>query len=343
MKAAKGSIGRSVDQPDPKIRFYLFHGADESQSAALGERLANALKATKQAVAPGSLRGDPALLSDSAGAIDMFGGAKVIWVQPAGEEIVAAVEALLDAPASESPVVAVAGRLTKASRLLKLADEHPLALSHVSYELDARDAERLVMELARAEGLRPQPGIAARVAESCGNDRRMIAQELAKLALYVDASPNAPKDLDREAVDAVGADMGGDFLALADLALAGDSRALGEELSRLDTGGRDAIPVIRSLQRRLQMLAPIRARIDAGERPQAVMTSLGKSLFWMDKPVVERLIASWDSAGLARVAERTGELERRLMSEVRRPNSRVPEGEALGEELIAIARQARRR
>jgi DNA polymerase-3 subunit delta len=91
------------------------------------------------------------------------------------------------------------------------------------------------------------------------------------------------------------------------------------------------------------MLAPIRARIDAGERPQAVMTSLGKSLFWKDKPVVERLIASWDSAGLARVAERIGELERRLMSEVRRPNSRVPEGEALGEELIAIARQARRR
>ena len=177
----------------------------------------------------------------------MFGGAKVIWVQPAGEEIVAAVEALLDAPASESPVVAVAGRLTKASRLLKLADEHPLALSHVSYELDARDAERLVMELARAEGLRPQPGIAARVAESCGNDRRMIAQELAKLALYVDASPNAPKDLDREAVDAVGADMGGDFLALADLALAGDSRALGEELSPAGIGragrhSRDPLP-----------------------------------------------------------------------------------------------------
>jgi len=338
MKAAKGSIGRSVDEPDPRIRFYLFHGADEAQSTALGERLVCAIKATKQAVAPGALRGDPALLADEAGAIDMFGGAKVIWIQPAGEEILAAVEALFGAPASESPVVAVAGRLTKTSRLLKLADEHPLALSHVSYELDARDAERLVTELARAEGLRPQPGIAARVAESCGNDRRMIAQELAKLALYVDATPNAPKDLDRAALDAVGADMGGDFLALADLALAGDTRALGGELSRLESSGRDAIPVIRSLQRRLQMLAPIRARIDAGERPQAVMTSLGKSLVWKDKPVVEKLVASWDSAGLARVAERTGALERRLMR-----GASPPPAEALGEELIAIARQARRR
>jgi DNA polymerase-3 subunit delta len=343
MKTSKGSIFRSVDEPDPRIRFYLFHGNDEAQSTALGDRLASGLKATKQAIAGGALRSDPALLADEAGAIDMFGGAKIIWIQPAGEEVVAAVESLLEAAACENRVVAIAGRLTKTSKLLKLADEHPLALSHVSYELDARDAERLVADLARAEGLRPQPGIAARVAESCSNDRRMIVQELAKLALYLDASPSAPKDLDRNALDAVGADMGGDFLALADLALAGDTRALGAELSRLSADGRDAVPVIRSLQRRLQMLAPIRARIDAGERPQAVMTSLGKSLFWKDKPVVEKLIAAWDSAGLARVAERTGELERRLMSEVRRPNSRVPESEALGEELIAIARQAGRR
>jgi DNA polymerase-3 subunit delta len=125
---------------------------------------------------------------------------------------------------------------------------------------------------------------------------------------------------------------------LADLALAGDSRALGEELARLDSSGRDAIPVLRSLQRRLMMLAPIRARIDAGERSQAVMTSLGKALFWKDKPLVEKLVSSWDSSQLARVAERAGALERSLMR-----GDSPPAAEALGEELIAIARQARRR
>lgn len=338
MKAAKGSIGRSVDDPDPRIRLYLFHGVDESQSTALGERLVSALGATKQSVASAALRADPALLAAEAGAIDMFGGTKVIWVQPAGEEIGAAAEALLGAPASESPVVAIAGRLTKSSTLLKLADAHPLALSNVSYELDARDAERLVVDLARAEGLRPQPGIAARLAESCANDRRIMAQELSKLALYLGASPNAPKDLGRETLDAIGADRGGDFLALADLALAGDALALGNELSRLEASGRDAIPAIRSLQRRLLMLAPIRARIDSGERPQDVVTSLGKSLFWKDKPLVEKLVLAWDSTGLARVIERAGELERRLMR-----GDSPPTAEALGEELIAIARQARRR
>jgi DNA polymerase III subunit delta len=338
VKAAKGSIARSVDEPDPKIRFYLFHGVDEAESTALGDRLVTALKASKQLLAPGSLRGDPALLADEAGAIDMFGGSRVLWVQPAGEEIVPAVEALLDAPACESPVVAIAGRLTKSSALLRIGDEHPLTLSNVSYERDARDAERLVLELARTEGLRPQPGVAARIAESCANDRRMMAAELAKLALYLDASPNGPKDLDLEALDAVGADMGGEARGLADLALAGDVKAVSSGLFLLQSGGSDAIPVIRSLQRRLMMLAPMRARVEAGERSDAVMTSLGKSLFWKDKPLIEKLLRLWDSAGLARVSERTGALERRLMR-----GDSPPVTEALGEELIAIARQARRR
>ena len=338
MKAIKSSIGRSVDEPDPKVRFYLFHGADEAQSSALADRLAAALKASKQPIASGALRGDPALLADEAGAIDMFGGAKVIVIQPAGEEILPAVEALLEAPAAESPVVAIAGKLSKTSGLLKVAEAHPLTLAHVSYELDARDAERLVVELARTEGLRVRPDVAASIAGACANDRRMISQELAKFALYLDASPNAPKDLGSEALDAVGADLAGDFLGIADLALGGDVRGLSDALSRIDASGKEAIPVVRSLQRRLLMLAPIRARVDSGERLQSVMTSLGKSLFWKDKPMVERMLGLWDSVGLARVSERAGTLERRLLR-----GDSPPSAEALGEELIAIARQARRR
>ena len=54
--------------------------------------------------------------------------------------------------------------------------------------------------------------------------------------------------------------------------------------------------------------------------------------------MVERMLGLWDSPGLARVSERAGALERGLMRK-----DTPPAAEALGEELIAIARQARRR
>jgi len=76
MKSSKGGIGRAVEQPDPAIRFYLFHGPDEAQSSALGDRLAAALKAAKHSLASSSLRSDPALLADEACAMNLFGGAR---------------------------------------------------------------------------------------------------------------------------------------------------------------------------------------------------------------------------------------------------------------------------
>lgn len=339
MKAAKGGIGRALDRPDPAIRLYLLHGPDEGQSRALGDRLLKGLGATRFALAAAALRTDPALLVDEAGAMNLFGEPRAIWVEPAGDEIADAVAALLAAPGTESPAIVVAGALRKSSALLKLAESSREALAHASYVPDGADAERMVSEVGRAMGLRIAAPVAARVAEACGNDQAIVGQELAKFALYLGASPVAPKELDHDAVDALGADVPeGNFLRLADLALAGDLARVAGELARLSPAGSEVIPVVRSLQRRLLMLAPLRARIEAGERPAAVMASLGKALFWKDKPVVEQCLANWDARGLGTVAERAGRLERRLM----RADS-PPAAEALGEELTAIARQAARR
>ena len=84
------------------------------------------------------------------------------------------------------------------------------------------------------------------------------------------------------------------------------------------------------------MLAPARARMERGESLDSVMTSLGRSLFWKDKALISKLLATWDAAGLSTVSERAGRLERELMF------TNAPEIEALGEELMAIARAARR-
>lgn len=337
MKANKATLGRSLDQPDAALRFYLFHGADEAGSRVLADRLLKGLGAEKFMVAGGAVKSDPALLADEAGAMGLFGDRRAIWVEPAGDEVVAGVEALLGAAAIESPVIALAGALKKTSGLLKLAETHGGALSHVSYPLEARDAERLVSDLGRAEGLRISNGVATRVAGQAANNSAVIASELAKFALYLGASPETPRELDQETIDKLGADTGeGDALRIGDLALDGQLGALADELQRLTPGGSEVVPIVRSLQRRVLQLAPLRARIESGERLDAVMTSMGKALFWKDKALMQRLLSQWSAARLAHLAERVSALERRLML------SPVPGDAALGEELLAIARAARR-
>ena len=336
MKASKASIGRAVDQPDPNVRFYLFHGPDEAQSRALGARVVEALGATKVLLTGAALKSDPAELADRASAMSLFGEAQVIWIEPAGEDSTEAVEALLSAPGSESPAIAVAGALRKSSALLKLAEGSPLALAYASYMPEGIDAERMVVDVGRRVGLKIGTAVAARIAEAAGNDQAIVARELEKFAIFVDASPHSPKELGSDAVDSIGADNAeGNFLRLADMALGGDVAELSEELAKLSTTGTEAIPVVRSMQRRIVMLAPARARIERGERPDAVMASLGKALFWKDKPLFERMLKKWTADDLARVAERTGQLEHSLMF------SSAPAREALGEELLAIARKAR--
>lgn len=336
MKASKTSIGRAVDQPAAEVRFYLFHGPDDAQSRALAVRLMQALDATKAVMSASTVKSDPASLVDEAGAMNLFGGKRLVWIEPATKDIEEGIVALLDGPPTESPVVAIASSLTKASPLLKLAEASPLAVSFAAYAPEGQDAERMVVDLGRRFGLKVSQPVAARLAEACGNDQAIVDQELQKLALYIDASPQAPKELDHSAIDDVGADSSeGDFQRLGDLALAGEIDELAAELARLPAAGGEGIPVVRSLQRRLLMLAPARSRIERGERVDAAMTSLGRSLFWKDKSNIQRMLQKWTADDLATVAERTGKLERSLMF------TAAPQREMLGEELLAIARKAR--
>jgi DNA polymerase III subunit delta len=336
VKASKANIGRTVDQPRPEVRFYLFHGPDEAQSRALAARLMEALGATRFLISAGAVKSDPASLADEAGAMSLFGGKRLVWVEPATKDIEEGVVALLEGPMTESPVVAIAGALPKSSALLKLAEASPAALAFACYAPEGQDAERMVIDLGRRFGLTISPPVAARLADSAGNDQAIVGQELQKLALYIDASPQAPRELDHGAIDAVGAATAeGDFQRLADLALGGELDELAEELTRLPAGGNEGIPVVRSLQRRLLMLAPLRARVERGERVDAVLASAGRALFWKEKAKVQRMLSKWSAENLTTIALRAGELERSLMF------TAVPEREALGEELLAIARKAR--
>ncbi|MCY7340062.1 MAG: DNA polymerase III subunit delta [Sphingomonas bacterium] len=338
MKAAKATLARALSQPDPAIRFYLFYGPDESGSRALALALLNGLgNAEKFIVLGNSVKSDPASLTDEAGAMALFGGARAIWIEPAGEEIAEGVGALLDATASESAVVALAGPLRKTSGLLKLAEAHRAALAHCSYVPEGREIERLVIDLGRGLGLRIAPEIARSVAAAANSNQAIAASELDKFALYLGADPATPCELDRDTLELLSADAAeGDLLRLGDLALSGQMAALLDTLGRLGHGGNEAVTIVRAVQRRLLMLAPLRVRVEHGETVDGVLASMGKALFWKDKALIQRMLSGWSAERLAQAAARVAQLERQLML------TKAPEQASLGETLITLARAAAR-
>ncbi|MCY7270917.1 MAG: DNA polymerase III subunit delta [Sphingomonas bacterium] len=338
MKLIKGAIDRAIDRPDPATRFYLFYGPDDAGSRFLATRLLKSLGAEKFSILAATVRTDPAVLADEASAMALFGGPRAIWIEPAGEEIADGVASVLDAGPVESPVIAIAGVLRKTSGLLKLAEAHSAAAAVVSYIPEGRDADQMVIAAGRAEGLRVESDVAARLAADCGNNQAIVAQEVAKFAIFLDAAPDRLRDLPHEVVDLLGADSSeGNLMRLGDLALAGDGRELLEEIERAAIAPNEAIPVIRALQRRLLQLAPLRARVERGERVDGVLTSLGKALFWRDKPLLQRLLSNWNAERIAQAMERSAALERAAIL------SDEPPVAALGEELVTIARAAGRR
>jgi DNA polymerase-3 subunit delta len=323
VKLTRERAAAALDRPDPSLRFFLFSGADNAASRLFAQRLREALGAEKITASAAQLKSDPGWLADEAASLPMFGGSRLLWIEPAGEEIVSAVQALLLLEHFEAPAVAItSGPLKATSGLLKLAEASKAAL-HVASDLQTpREQVGAIFELARKEGLRVGSDLAERIALEAGGDLILARLELQKFALYAGASPDQPADLDEEVVDALGIDQAeAEYGRAGDLALAGDLAGLATM---------DAIPVVRALQRRLLMLAPLRARVEQGQPPGAILPTVWKR----DRAIVGRILPRWTAPRLSEAFQRVQKLERDLLL---RP---LPPSAALGETLMQLARAA---
>lgn len=338
MKANRAQLEKALKTP-ADTRFFLLYGPDDSGSRSFLKMLAHSAgpEAERVELTGAELKTDPARLADEAASISLFGGSRYIVVEPAGDETVAAVEALVQAPAAGNPVALIAGALKPTSRLLKLALADPSAMAFASYVPEGREADRLVLDLAREQGLGMRPDTARRIAEAAGGNRAIIAGELAKFALFVDAAPDRPQQIEEDVVDAVGAaSEEGDLSRLVDSVSSGNSALLQAELLRLSSEGIEGIPLIRAVLRRMTLLGKLRAEVERGNSVSAVMASQGKAIFWKEKDIVALQLSRWRSDLIAKCMGRLLESER----QVKASGGLGPL--AVNEELFAICRQAAR-
>ncbi len=315
MKADAAQLRRALATPPADIRLYLFHGPDESGAQAAAAQLARALGEQVERVDldGAALRKDPSRLADEAASLSLFGDVRLIRASHVGEESLDALTALLVADRAGNPVVALAPTVRTTAKIVKLAIDSPRALAHGFYEPTAAEAEKRVAALAREHGLSPDAGTARRLVEATGGDRAILAREIEKLALFLDADVDRPRALDHPALDALGADSG--ETALDDLVAAlvdGEPAALGQALERAGAGGASPIPWLRAVVRRLLALAAMRAEVDGGEAPAVVMKR--HRVFFRDEAATMATMRRWSPAMLARAIEQIRAAERATMA-----------------------------
>ncbi|UVO50988.1 DNA polymerase III subunit delta [Sphingomonas sp. SUN019] len=305
----------AMDRPPADIRLYLLYGPDEAGAMAYAERLAKAMgpEAERIDLETATLKADPARLADEAAALSLFGGARHIRVTGAGEESLAAVEALLQADRAGNPVVIVAPGIRATGKLAKLALDSPAALVLACYVPDGQGLEAIAVALARESGLRLVGSAARRMAQASGGDRAVMAREIEKLALYLDAAADRPGEIDDAALDAVGADLGeADLSSLIEAVLAGKGAVLAGALRRLGEAGTSPVGWLRQLARRLMALSDMRGEIDGGADVGSVMKR--NRVFWKEEAATAAALRRWNAGALARAHAHVRRAERGVMA-----------------------------
>jgi DNA polymerase-3 subunit delta len=337
VKANAREITKALDAPVESTRLYFLYGPDESGSRALIQRLARAMGSDAERVDLDSatLKADPARLSDEAASFSLFGGKRYILVSlsGSGEDVMPAIDALLQAEAVGNPVVVIGGAIKGTTTIVKKLLAEPAALCFASFPPNSSDMEDIAMALAREEGLRLDPEAARRLVRMGGGDRAVMAREVEKLALYLDAAPDRPARAGPEALDAIGADSGETEMAgFTAAVLDGNPAAAAALTARLAAEGTDGIGLLRVLSKRVQTLTPLQARVAQGESIESVT----KTIFFKDQAPTSRQLRLWPADRLAIAAERLLEAERAI----KRPGAA---GTLLADvETIAISRAAQR-
>lgn len=344
MKATQRDFPAVAPRAAQQARIAFFCGPDEAGAAAAAARLASMLPdpGEKIELSGSDLRSDPVRLGDEARSTSLFGGTRHIVVRASGDEVHDAVSTLLgliDSGEGEGacPVLIVATSATDKSRTAKLLEKRGDALVAMFYPPDLRSVSEEVGRMAAAAGLKLGGDLAERIARAASLDVRLAQSEVTKLALYLDASPQGPRLVDQEALDAIGAKTEEEgFMPLVNAVLSGEVNRLPGELRRLREVSLNPVAMLLALERRAAQLAQLTARIGPGGRATDVLDAEQKAhrVFWRDKKDLTTQLQRWNARKLERLVQRLAVLHRSLLA-----NSQAAEL-LLAQELTDIARFA---
>ncbi len=339
MKLTQATFAANAARAARDCTVFYFCGPDEAGAHDAAAAIVARLPAGSERVelAGAELRRDPVRLADEARSTSLFGGTRYVFVRTAGDEACEAVETLLESPVEGWPVLIVASSATDKSRIAKLLGGHPQAMTAMFHPPDLKAVTGAIRDFASAAGVRLDDALAERVARATALDTRMARSEIDKLALYLDASPQAPRSADAQALDAIGARNEDDsFAGIVNAVLGGDLPRLSGELARLRELSPNPVGLLLAFERRAAQLAQLAARMGPrGDVRRFVETERqARRIFFREAGDLANQLQRWRGRRLERLVDRLVALHRELLA-----NSQTAEL-LLSQGLADIARAA---
>lgn len=296
--AADGFIRRLPKE----VRFYLVHGADEGLAHERVKIIVqNLIEGDTDPLRLVRLDGDavarePGALSDEAYAISMFGGARAIWIDAQGRDLLPALAPLFARPPTDCTIVVKAGQLRKGTGLRTAFEGSSVAASIECYSDDPSALGSLIDAEARAAGLSIAPDVRAALVTLLGADRQTTRGEIAKLMLYV----RGKSQITAEDVEAIVSDAAPSHLdELIDHALLGDPAAVEASAMRFFHEGGDPDYLIIRLIARLTLLHRLRLEMDQGRSFDAACQSQYVRLPISARRALAQQAERWTSESIA--------------------------------------------
>ncbi len=318
MKLTQKEFARSAARLAGEAGVFLFCGPDEAGAHDAAERIAGLLEDAGERIelSGADLRRDPVRLGDEARSSSLFGARRHIVVRAAGDEVFEAVEILVAGGVQACPVLIIAAGATDKGRTAKLLANRADAVVATFWPPDLGSIAGAVRTMGDAAGLRIGSELAERIARAAGMDTRIARSEVIKLALYADASPEAPRTADAAMFDEIGTSTEEDgLMPLINAVLSGESAKLPAELRRLRELGLNPVAVLLALERRTAQLAQLAGKLGPRGDVRALLEAekAARRIFWKEQAELAVQLQRWRGRRLERLVERNAALHRSLL------------------------------
>jgi DNA polymerase-3 subunit delta len=338
MKAAE--LIAHISNPKKSPAAVLIHGADRSAVYELCQRVIKKITGSSDdslsvaRLTDAQIASSPGRLQEEFSSISMFGGNRVIWVSGAGDGLAKATESILASEAVGNLILLDAEALSKSSRLRKLFEADPRAVSVALYEESPQELRHRLSALIKASGLEIEDDAMLRLLDFMSLERAVAESETLKLITYCQGQTSISVD-DVQAICGDTSDASLD--ELMDAVFEGDLGNVDRYVMSVGASASAGRGILSATLQHVTKLQAMAVQISQGSSTDSVVHAPRFGIFFKRRASVSQQLRTWDVDALLGAAEK---INGAILQTREYPDL---DGAIVSRTLLALSRSARLR